>query len=189
MKVVTMGPKGSCHENAVYKYMKYHEIDEFEVIFVMDFLDGLEMIKNDEADILVQCSAHLTVHTVTEKYCNEIKVMDTFIYPTKDIVLLENKNIEKPKTLGLVKATEGYLGDIKYDEIIYETTKPIVGKGLCEGKYDAGVTTMEYYDDNKEKFRIRKRIGNVLTTWIVYGKHHTFKGEVMSTLPKGALKY
>ena len=185
MKFVTLGPTGTCHENALRHYLKYHEIENFELIFTTNFLDGLEMVYCNEADYLVQCSAHPQVHLVTERYFHEIKVTDTFIFPTKELVLLENKKISTPQTLGLVKATEGYLDGITYPEIIYEPSKPVVGKGLLEGKYDAGLTHMDYYHKAPHLFRIKKSMGEVLTTWLVYGKHSNFDGEILSVMPKG----
>ena len=134
MRFATLGPEGSCHENAVLNYLSHHSIEESDLVLVEDMLDGLELLRAGGVDYLVQCSAHLNVHLVTEKYHPQLIVTDTFIFPTKEIVLLERLSAERPTTLGLVKATEGYLGDIAYDEFVYETTKPVVGKGLLEGK-------------------------------------------------------
>lgn len=186
MRFATLGPKGSCHENALIQYLAYHGIENYEIIFFQNFHDGLEMVRANETEFLVQCSAHSEVHLITEKYFADIKVIDTFIYPTKELVLLENAEVLHPKTLGLVKATEGYLSDdTQYPDIIYEISKPVVGKGLLEGKYDAGLTHIEYYNEHPGKFRLRKSIGAVLTTWIVYGRRSIFNGSVIGALPVG----
>lgn len=176
MRFVTLGPTGTCHENATRRYLEYHGLAEAEIVLSPDVLEGLEDVRAGRADYLVQCSAHLDVHLVTEKYIPEIVVTDTFMYPTKELVLLEDAAVEHPRTLGLVKATEGYLGDLSYPHIVYEPSKPVVGEGLLAGKYDAGLTYTEYSAARPGRFRVRKYIGAVLTTWLVYGRSTAFDG-------------
>lgn len=185
MRFATLGPKGTCHENAVRHYLRYHSLADTRLLLIDNFFDGLEMIRQGEINYLVQCSAHPNVHLITEKYFEEIFVTDTFIFPTKDLALLEDVRVEHPRTLGLVKATEGYLGDISYPEIIYETSKPVVGENLINGKYDAGLAYMEHYLENPGRFRMRMHIGPVITTWLVYGKKTAFKGSVLGAAEKG----
>ena len=120
---------------------------------------------------------------MTEKYYNEIFVTDTFIFPTKELAILENRKVNNPQTLGLVKATEGYLDYITYPNLVYETSKPIVGMNLQAGKYDAGLTYIEYHTENPHLLRVRKYIGYVLTTWLVYGKTTSFSGSLLGVAP------
>jgi hypothetical protein len=181
----TLGPTGSCHENATKSYLAFHSVKDAEIALCMSLLDGLEDLRSGNLDYLIQCSAHLDVHLVTEKYYSELFVTDTFIYPTKELVLLEREGVANPRTLGLVKATEGYLDGIKYEHVIYEITKPIVGAGLLAGKYDAGLTYPEYQEQAPGAFHVRKYIGRVLTTWLVYGRHTVFKGSVIGAAPRG----
>jgi len=185
MRFVTLGPEGTCHENAVKNYLSHHSLNDCEILLLDNLFDGLEMIRQGEADYLVQCSAHPNVHLITEKYFQEIFVTDTFIFPTKDLALLEDASIKHPHTLGLVKATEGYLGQITYSEIIYETSKPIVGENLINGKYDAGLAYLEHYLANPGRFRMRLHIGPVITTWLVYGKRTAFRGSLLAAADKG----
>src|SRR5689334_19941696 len=102
IKVVTLGPEGTCHERAVRRYMVFQGIDAYEIEFIADFLDGLERIRGRDSAFLVQCSAHPKVHEVTERYWNEIYVIDTFIYPTKALAVLTRREIDQPRSLGLV---------------------------------------------------------------------------------------
>lgn len=185
MKFVTLGPSISCHENALIHYLRYHEISNASIFLIDDFLWGLEMVKQGEADYLLQCSAHPDVHLVTEKYPREVFVTDTFIYPTREMAILEKASVTEPQTLGLPKATEGYLCDITYPNYVYETTKTVVGKNLLAGKYDAGLTYYEFHKEHPGHFRVRKHIGHVLTTWLLYGKKNIFTGSVLGALPKG----
>src|SRR3954465_3670065 len=109
IRIVTLGPAGTCHERAVRRYMEFQRVPEYEVEFIGDFIDGLERIRGCDNAFLVQCSAHPKVHEVTERYWSEIFVVDTFIYPTKALALLARREVEEPQSLGLVPATAGYI--------------------------------------------------------------------------------
>src|SRR5690348_10356233 len=107
--LVTLGPTGTCHERAAINYMAFQGVEDFEFEFIGDFLEGLERIRGKENAFLIQCSAHPKVHDVTERHWSEVFVVDTFIYPTKALAVLRRRDIERPRTLGLVPATAGYI--------------------------------------------------------------------------------
>src|ERR1041384_6363988 len=86
--VITLGPEGPCHERAVQGYLDFQGVQEYEIVLITDFFDGLEILRETPGAFLVQCSAHPKVHEITEKYWTEIFVVDTFIFPTKHLVLL-----------------------------------------------------------------------------------------------------
>src|ERR1700742_221231 len=107
--LVTLGPAGTCHERAAIEYMRFQGVEDFEVEFIGDFFDGLEKIRGRDDAFLVQCSAHPLVHKITERYRDEVFVVDTFIYPTKALAILARRDIPHPRSLGLVPATAGYI--------------------------------------------------------------------------------
>lgn len=177
--LVTLGPAGTCHERASRAYMAFQGVEDYEVEFIEDFFDGLERIRGDEAAFLVQCSAHPLVHKVTERYWDEVFVVDTFIYPTKALAVLSRREIERPRTLGLVPATAGYINEGEWEEIIDVASKPIVARELLEGRYEAGLTHLEYAERHPEQLRVIEEIGEIDTTWVVYGTRKRFRGEVI----------
>jgi hypothetical protein len=179
LTLVTLGPKGTCHERAVRRYMAYQGLDDFEIEFIGDFLDGLERIRGEESAFLIQCSAHPKVHEVTERYWQEVFVVDTFIYPTKHLVVLTRREVEKPRSLGIVPATKGYVDLSEWDEIIDVVSKPVVGEELLQGRYDSGLTHMEHYEEHRDELRLDLDIGEIDTTWLVYGTKKRFEGEVI----------
>lgn len=179
LKLVTLGPEGTCHERAVRRYMEFQEIDDFEIEFIADFLDGLEQIRGRNDAFLIQCSAHPKVHEVTERYWREVFVVDTFIFPTKHLVLLTRREIEQPRSLGIVPATKGYVDLSQWDEIIDVVSKPVVGEELLAGRYDSGLTHMEHYREHEDRLRLDIDIGEIDTTWLVYGTQKRFRGEVI----------
>jgi hypothetical protein len=177
--VVTLGPTGTCHERAVRRYMAFQGVEDYEVEFIADFFDGLERIRGRDDAFLVQCSAHPKVHEVTERYWTEVFVVDTFIYPTKHLVVLTRREVEQPRSLGIVPATKGYVDLSKWDEIVDVVSKPVVGEELLAGRYDSGLTHMEHFEEHEDELRLDLDIGEIDTTWVVYGTKKRFAGKVI----------
>ncbi len=177
--IVTLGPEGTCHERAVQNYMRFQGVEEYGIELITDFFVGLEMVRETPNSFLVQCSAHPKVHEITEKYWTEIFVVDTFIYPTKHLVLLSRRDVEKPRSLGIVPATKGYVDLSQWEEIVDVPSKPIVGEGLLRGDYDSGLTHMEHVEEHADQLRLDLDIGEIDTTWVVYGHEKRFEGEVI----------
>jgi hypothetical protein len=177
--VVTLGPEGTCHERAVQRYLAFQGVDEYRIELITDFFAGLEMVRERPNAFLVQCSAHPKVHEVTEKYWNEVFVVDTFIYPTKHLVLLSRRDVERPRSIGIVPATKGYVDLSQWEEVIDVVSKPVVGEGLLRGDYDSGLTHMEHFEEHAEELRLDLDIGEIDTTWVVYGREKRFKGELI----------
>jgi hypothetical protein len=177
--LVTLGPTGTCHERAAVEYMVFQGVDNFEIEFIGDFLDGLELIRGKDNAFLVQCSAHPLVHKVTERYWSEVFVVDTFIYPTKSLALLRRREIEEPTTLGLVPATAGYVDLSAWDEVIDVQSKPIVAEELLAGRYEAGLTHLEHLVQHPDELALVEEVGEIDTTWVVYGTKKRFEGDVI----------
>ncbi len=177
--VVTLGPEGTCHERAVQRYLAFQGIEDYEIELTTDFFWGLDQVRERPNTFLVQCSAHPRVHEVTEKYWTEVFVVDTFIYPTKHLVLLSRREVEKPRSLGIVPATKGYVDLSQWEEIIDVASKPIVAEGLIRGDYDSGLTHMEHVEEHADELRLDLDIGEIDTTWVVYGRQKRFQGELI----------
>jgi hypothetical protein len=109
---------------------------------------------------------------------DEVFVVGAFLYPTKALVL-GRRELTQPRTLGLVPATAGYVDEGEWDEIVDETSKPIVARELLNGRYDAGLTHREYADRYPAQLQIEKEIGEIDTTWIVYGTRKRFCGDLI----------
>jgi hypothetical protein len=177
--VITLGPEGTCHERAVRNYMRFQGVEDYEIELITDFFVGLEMLREMPRAFLVQCSAHPKVHEITEKHWTEVWVVDTFIYPTKHLVLLSRRDVERPRSLGIVPATKGYVDLSQWDEVIDVASKPIVAEGLLRGDYDSGLTHMEHVEEHADELRLDLDIGEIDTTWVVYGREKRFRGEVI----------
>jgi hypothetical protein len=124
--LLTHGPTGTCHKWGATGYMAFRGVEGIEV----DLLDGLELIRGKDNAFLVQCSAHLLAHKVTERRWSEDFVVDTFIHPRKAPEVPRPRKAEQPKTLGLVPATGGYVDLPAWNEVVDIQSKPIVAESL-----------------------------------------------------------
>jgi hypothetical protein len=176
---ITLGPTGTCHERAVTRYAEFQGIADYRIELIVDFFVGLEMLRETPGAFLVQCSAHPKVHEVTEKYWTEVWVVDTFIFPTKHLVLLSRRDVERPRSIGIVPATKGYVDLSQWEEVIDVASKPIVAEELLAGRYDSGLTHMEHVEEHADELRLDLDIGEIDTTWVVYGREKRFQGEVI----------
>lgn len=178
---ITLGPSGTCHENALRHYLEFQGIEDFELVLTEDLLgDGLERLRGAPDAFLVQCSAHVQVHLVTERYHTEVFVIDTFLYPTKELALLVRAEIAEPRSLGIVSATRGYTDLARWKEVIDQPSKPVIGRNLLAGAYDAGLTHLHYAREHPTELRVMEVYGAVDTTWVVYGAHKRFDGRVIA---------
>jgi hypothetical protein len=176
---ITLGPSGTCHENALRRYLAFQGVDEFELVLVEDLLGAIGRVKDESNTFLVQCSAHVQVHLVTERYHEQVFVIDTFIYPTKELGLVFRNDVEEHKSLGIVSATRGYLDLSRFETIVDQPSKPVVARNLLDGKFDAGLTHVHYAREYPEQLRLVEYYGAVDTTWVVYGRKKRFAGDVI----------
>ncbi|HEX5309673.1 MAG TPA: hypothetical protein VFW38_11400 [Solirubrobacteraceae bacterium] len=153
--------------------------DTAAVELVRDFHEGIECVRADTGAFLVQCSAHPDVHVVTERYRQEIFVLDTFMFPAKEMGLLVRRDRPEPSSLGVVAAAMGYPNLAEWETVIEEPANPIVARELLAGKYDAGVTFAAVGDEHPNELLVRERYGEVDTTWLVYGHRRRYKGELI----------
>jgi hypothetical protein len=176
---ITLGPSGTCHEAALRRYLEFQGIDSARIVLVEDLLAAIDQVRDGENTFLVQCSAHLHVHLVTERYHREVFVLDTFIYPTKELALLVRTDVSEPKSLGIVSATRGYVDLTRWATIVDEPSKPVVARHLLAGAYDAGLTHLHHAGEHPDLLRVQECYGAVDTTWVVYGRRKRFRGEVI----------
>jgi hypothetical protein len=177
---ITLGPSGTCHENALRHYLEFQGIEDFELVLVEDLLGAIERVRLQPQTFLVQCSAHVQVHLVTERYYQDVFVIDTFLYPTKELALLVRADVGEPRSLGIVSATRGYPDLTRWETIIDEPSKPVVARHLLNHDYDAGLTHLHYAHEHPQELRIEECYGAVDTTWVVYGQCKRFRGQVIA---------
>jgi hypothetical protein len=176
---ITLGPAGTCHENALQNYLRFQGVTPKAVVLVEDLLGAIARVKDEPNTFLVQCSAHIQVHLVTERFHEEVFVADTFIYPTKELGLVFRRDRDEHRSLGIVSATRGYLDLERFQTIVDQPSKPVVARNLLAGIFDAGLTHVHYAEEYPEQLRLAEYYGAIDTTWIVYGPRKRFNGEVI----------
>lgn len=179
LRFVTLGPEGTCHEHALLSYLKFQGLEDPRVELVGDFLTGLERVRELPDAYLVQCSSHPDVHIVTERYRQEVFVVDTFMFPAKEMGLIVRKDRPNPRSLGVVPAAMGYPDLSQWELVVNESANPIVARELLAGKYDAGVSFVAFGEEHPDELTVRERYGEVDTTWLVYGKRRRYQGELI----------
>jgi hypothetical protein len=178
-RFITLGPSGTCHENALRRYLAFQRLAAFEIELVGDLLGAIGQVRERPNTFLVQCSAHVEVHLVTERYHGEVFVIDTFIYPTKELGLLVRRDVEQPRSLGIVSATRGYLDLSRFERIVDEPSKPVVARNLLAGAYEAGLTHVHHAEEHPRELRRVEYYGAIDTTWLVYGSRKRFDGALI----------
>jgi hypothetical protein len=176
---ITLGPAGTCHENALQHYLSFQGVTPHEVVLVENLLDAIGRVREEPNTFLVQCSAHVQVHLVTERYHEEVFVIDTFIYPTKELGLVFRNDVGEHKSLGIVSATHGYLDLSRFETIVDQPSKPVVARNLLDGKFDAGLTHVHYADEHPGVLKLAEYYGAIDTTWVVYGSRKRFAGNLI----------
>jgi hypothetical protein len=176
---ITLGPTGTCHENALLHYLEFQGITRYEILLTEDLLGAIGLVRERPNTFLVQCSAHVQVHLVTERHHTEVFVIDTFIYPTKELGLVLRTDVDEHKSLGIVSATRGYLDLSPWEFVVDQPSKPVVARNLLAGAFDAGLTHVHHAEEHPDKLRLAEYYGAVDTTWVVYGAHKRFQGEVI----------
>lgn len=176
---ITLGPTGTCHEHALRRYLEFQGLPDARVELVGDFMTGLERVRELPNGFLVQCSSHPEVHIVTERYRQEVFVIDTFVFPAKEMGLLVRRDRPRPRSLGVVAAAMGYPDLAEWETIVQEPANPIVARELLAGKYDAGVTFVAFGEEHPDQLEVRERYGEVDTTWVVYGKRRRYEGRLI----------
>ncbi len=106
-------------------------------------------------------------------------MVDTFLYPAKEMALLVHADVAEPRSLGVVPAAMGYPDLTQWETVVQEPANPIVARNLLAGRYDAGVTLAEYADQHPDALRVLDRYGEVDTTWVVYGRRRRYQGELI----------
>ena len=176
---ITLGPAGTCHENALLHYLEFQGIEDYDIELVEDLLAAIVEVRDRPDTFLVQCSAHVQVHLVTERYHEHVFVIDTFIYQTKELALLVRRDVPRPQSLGIVSATRGYLDLTPWKTVIDQPSKPVVAANLLAHRFDAGLTHAHHAAEHPEQLHLVSYYGAVDTTWVIYGSKKRFHGEVI----------
>ncbi len=177
---ITLGPSGTCHENALLHYLEFQGLTSFELVLVEDLLEAIGQVREQPFTFLVQCSAHVQVHLVTERFHEEVFVVDTFIYPTKALSLLvRTRRRRAPRASGSSRPPAATSTSRVFPQ--WWTSPPSRSSpATCwRAAYDAGLTHVHHAEEHPDVLRVEEYYGPVDTTWVVYGPRKRFRGDVI----------
>jgi hypothetical protein len=113
----TLGPTGTCHEQATKHYIHTLGIKSSKIHYILDFAVAADLLTENKVDYIIQNCAHPMVAILNAKYCKQIYIADTFISPTKAMGVLFRPDQSENKTLALMPATKGYINTSEWDSI------------------------------------------------------------------------
>ena len=176
----TLGPTGSNHELVTRRYIEFHAIEAARIELVLDFSEAVEMMLDRRLDHIVQCAAHPAVANTVGAHRDRLFVIDSFIAPSRELAVLSRVGVDEPVSLGLHPATKNYVDHRRWGKLVPEISIVTVVRGLLAGKYDAGITALEFAEQYPEKLRIEEHIGTVDDVWIVYGTERVCAGRILA---------
>jgi hypothetical protein len=177
LRFATLGPAGTNSDHATRRYLDFHGIVA-EVVLVRSYLDALKALRAGEIDHIVQVCAHPDVAETIERHHAEVFLVDSFIAPTKPMGVLSRAEVAEPRSVGLMVATKGYFDVSRWEVRVEEISNAEVARGLLEGRYDSGFTTLDLMDAHPGRFRLERRIGEVDVVWLVYGRDRVRQGDI-----------
>ena len=182
---VTLGPAGTNHELVTQKYLSFRGLKNATIKLVDDFIVGLRMMVNGQADYMIQVAVHPDCADVvaTAHFKHDIHIVDTFISPSKELGIVTRKGVEIPHILALQPATRKYVNLDRWEKLVPVNSIMRIVEGLLECKYDSGLIALEMADKYPDCLRVDVRIGTFDDAWIVYGKHSVSRGNLVAARP------
>ena len=176
MLFITLGPSGTNHEFVTQNYLRFRKLKDADIKLIGNFFFGLEMMADGRADYMVQAAVHPDCSDLVAKahFLYGISVVDTFIFPGKQLALLSRVDINKPRRVAFQPATRHYVSLEDWEEHIPVNSTMHVAEGLLSGAYDSGITFLDIAEKHSTKLRVEIKIGTVDDPWIVYGKQDVF---------------
>ena len=176
MLFITLGPSGTNHEFVTQNYLRFRKLKDADIKLIDNFFLGLEMMADGRADYMVQAAVHPDCSDLVAKahFLYGISVVDTFIFPGKQLALLSRVDINKPRRVAFQPATRHYVSLEDWEEHIPVNSTMHVAEGLLSGAYDSGITFLDIAEKHSTKLRVEIKIGTVDAPWIVYGKKDVF---------------
>lgn len=180
MKIATLGPAGSNHDLNTRRYIEFHALRDAEVVFIEDFIEGVEMMRRGDVDLMIQVCAHHHVAQTIEAHHTEVFLVDCFIGRTRPMGLLTRAEVESPRSVGYILPTAGYFEPSRFDTQVHTLSNSDTARRLLAGEFDSGFTSLDVAHEHPGRFRIDKEIGEVDVVWLVYATTRVNTGPMIA---------
>lgn len=184
LTIATLGPEGSNHEMVAQRYARAIGIDPVRLRLELDFERVARLVASGEADCAIQCAAHPEVARTIGANIGRLHLVDAFVAPGRELAVLTRVDAHAPESIAFHPATRSYVDLGRWSRLIEAQSTVAVARGLLEGLYDSGITTVEFADQHPGRFRIDARIPRVDDGWLVYAPARAFEGEI-AAWPQG----
>jgi hypothetical protein len=177
----TLGPAGTNHEFATRRYIGLHEIDDARIELVSDFKSAADGLLRGSYDFVVQCAVHPDTPRTLGANFRTMFAVDCFISCSRELAVLTLKEIEQPKSIGLLApATESYVNLDKWERRIGGASLPLIFEDLLAGKIDSALVYLDYARMHPDRVRVDEVVGSPDDVWIVYALERTSHGEIQA---------
>jgi hypothetical protein len=177
----TLGPAGTNHELITKRYIAFHQIASARIELVDNFSEAINGLRAGRVDFLIQCAVHPDTPNTLGSNFHDVFAVDAFISPSKDLAILTRKEVDSPKSIGLVlPATEKYADLTRWAEKRGGASIPIIFENLLDGRYDSALVYLEYAEKYPDRVRIDEIIGSPDDVWIVYATTRMSGGDLLA---------
>lgn len=178
----TFGPKGTNHEHVTGEYIRFHGIENARIELVPNFEQATRGLLNGDFDFVVQCAVHPETPETMGSHFHRMFAVDSFISRSKELAILTRKEVETPRTIGLLSpATESYIDPDRWETLIPGASLPIIFDNLLNGAYDSALVYLEYAAQFPDRVRVDAILGSPDDVWIVYGRERTSGGKLQAS--------
>jgi hypothetical protein len=148
---------------------------------VSSFVDAKAGLLGGEYDFIVQCAVHPSTPETMGSNFHDMYAADCFISRSKELAVLTRKEVEHPRSIGLLApATESYIDCSRWEKRVYGESLPLIFDGLLRGEYDSALVYSEYQDQYPDLVRVDEIIGSPDDVWIVYAREQTSGGRLLA---------
>lgn len=166
----TLGTEGSNHSMIVRQYIAFRALADAAVVLFTDFRDAFEALVAGDLDFVLQVSVHPSHTEMSARYVHRVHVVDTFIAPSKSLAIISRKDVAKPRSIAFQPATKHYADLSAWPQQIDEVSIMTVAEGLREGRFDAGITSIELVEQAPDRFQIDQLFGPITDVWVLFGR-------------------
>jgi hypothetical protein len=179
--IATLGPAGTNHEVVTRAYIRFHDIQDARIELVSSFTDAIDSLRRRTCDLVLQCAVHPATPATLSGHFNEVFAVDCFISSSRELAILTRIEVEKPRSIGLLRpATESYADLSAWEEKVSGPSLPIIFENLLKGQYDSALVYLDYAEEFPERVRVDKVIGSPDDVWIVYARERTSRGQIQA---------
>jgi hypothetical protein len=179
--IATLGPAGTNHEYVAREYIRFHDIPDTRIVLVASFAEAIDGLRSGKCNLVIQCAVHPDTPVTLGRHFSEVFAVDCFISPSRSLAILTRVEVDKPRSIGLLRpATEFYADLDAWEEKISGPSLPVIFENLLGKQYDSALVYLDYAEQCPDRVRVDRVIGSPDDVWIVYAGERTSRGRIQA---------